>query len=229
MFEPQATGAYFQQLIETNVEEARRQLVHLAKTDRSHFLEVNHALLQEPSMLIKKIALLLLHLYGVPHDTFVEGKALEALYVPELQEAAFLALGRVATPATLPLLFSYAHQNSFDALNALRRLVTTEEDKQHLLMLARKYILSEMYCLREKAFEIFQRCSSVEAEEEVLLKAASRYTDELVIDALGDASSNVEDFLQQQKNKYSEGTLAHYSFSLALEKLQERIAAQERK
>lgn len=227
MFEPQATGAYFQQLIETNVEEAYRQLIYLAKTDRSHFLEVSHALLEEPSVLIKQTALKLLHMYGIPHDEFVEAKALEALYVPELQEVAFLALGKVATPATFPLLFSYAHQNSFDALDALRRLVTTEEDKQHLLVLARKYILSEMYRLREKALEILQRYSSAEGEEDVLLKAASRYTDELVIDALGDASPNVVSFLQQQKDKYLQGTAEHQDFSFALEKLQKRIAAQQ--
>src|SRR5215469_2523560 len=175
----------YRNIILTDDRVARQQLTHLARNDHERFIELCHQLLQDSSEVVQRIILLLLGQQGDKHDSVAEVSALAALSHPELQRWGFFALSRVATSAALPKLFFYAQKGTPHALEALNEQVTIDEDKKSLLQLARQLLLSQQYQIREEALNTLLKHSSATAEEDLLLKAAQLYYDELVINALG--------------------------------------------
>ena len=76
----------------------------LEHNDHARFIEVCHQLLQNASLRVKKLILLLIGQYGDKDDHVVEKVALEALASPDLQIWAWQALKRVATIEAVPAL-----------------------------------------------------------------------------------------------------------------------------
>lgn len=198
---------------------ARQQLTDLARNDHERFIELCYQLLHDPSEVVQRIILLLLGQQGDKHDSTAEVAALTALSHPKLQRWAFFALSRVATSAALPTLFLYAQKGTPYALEALNKQVITQEDIQQLLQLARHFLLSQEYQLREEALNILLKHSNAAAEEGLLLQAAQLYYDELVIHALGSASIQVLLDLKALLRTVPPGTAEYHDISRALEKL----------
>jgi len=219
--------ANYRSVILSDAQKGRHQLARLAKEDHPTFLELCHRLLNDPSMHVRNQILFLLGHYGTEHDPVAEAKALEAVTVPELQEGASFALGRIASPGSFPLLFQYAQAGSPYALHVLWRRVTTEEDKQHLLQIARQHLLSPVYRLREEALYALHKYSSTATEEDLLLRAAQVYYDELVIDALSEATERVLPALEELLRTVPVNTTEYNEISSALERLKQRLSAQD--
>jgi hypothetical protein len=222
----QEVGAY-RSVILSDAKKGRHQLARLAKEDHPTFLELCHRLLNDPSMHVRDEILFLLGHYGTEHDPVAEAKALEAVTVPELQEGAAFALGRIASPGSIPLLFQYAQEGSPYALHALWRRVATEEDKQHLLQIARQHLLSPVYRLREEALSALYTYSSAAAEEDLLLRAAQLYYDELVIDTLSEATERIVPALEELLGTVPVNTAEYNDILSALERLKQRISAHD--
>ena len=215
---------YYHRLILDDHKAARRQLAELEKQDHAHFVELCHQLLFDPSTAVQNVGFLCLGQYGDSNDQVVETRALEALGNPEIRRRALFALGRVATPTALPVLFTYAQAGIPEALEALRRLVTTQDEKQRLLELARQYLLSPDYPLREEALNVLLKRSSAAAEEELLIAAVRMYYDELFIQALGKATVRAMPALEELLTTVRPDTAEHHDISRALEKLKKQTA-----
>jgi hypothetical protein len=218
---------YYRSIILADEKKGGQQLARLARKDRATFLEACHHLLDDSSVRVRDTILFLLGHNGSEHDQIAEAKALEAVTVPELQEGASFALGRIASPGSFPLLFQYAQEGSSYALQALWRRVATEEDKQHLLQIARQHLLSPVYRLREEALSALQKYSSVAAEEDLLLRAARLYYDELVIGTLSEATERVVPALEELLGTVPANTAEYNDISSALERLKQRISAND--
>src|SRR5712691_5274991 len=91
---------------------ARRHLTHLATHAHATFIELCHQLLGDPAVRVQWVVFDLLGHYGDRNDLVAEASALQALSHPELQGNALIALGRVATPAALPVLFTFAEHGA---------------------------------------------------------------------------------------------------------------------
>jgi hypothetical protein len=212
----------YRNVILTDDRVARKHLTDLARNDHERFIELCHQLLQDPSEVVQRIILLLLGQQGDKHDSVAEGSALMALSHPKLQRWAFFALSRVATPAALPTLFLSAQKGIPYALDALNEQVTTDEDKKRLLQLARQLLLSQHYQLREEALNTLLKHSSAAAEEDFLLKAAQIYYDELVMNALGNATLKVLPPLEEELATLPPGTAEYHDIARAIQKLKKQ-------
>jgi len=165
----------------------------LAKQDHAAFLDLCTKLLMDED---KEVRLGLLHilshyaqrepvltqlLIGSPFmDSVVEDKAL-------LNET-LCALARIGTRDALPTLYRYALTGSECALRGFGWLVRTEREVQVAIRIARTYLTSPEYSLRETALFLLQRRSAIEKEEELILEAVRLYKDELFIEALREAT-----------------------------------------
>lgn len=176
---------HYRQDLLHNETEAVKQLIQLDKRDHVHFLALCYCLLDNQSLSIQEAVLTLLGQRSERGDKEAEKKALAALATPSLQSTAAFVLEFVgsSTPSTIQPLFALAEQEVPEALSALQKLVETEEDRQKILQLARRYMIHPVYRLREEALQALLWFSHSTGEEEILLNAARMYYDELVFDA----------------------------------------------
>jgi hypothetical protein len=223
----QETVESYRSLILSDQKKARWELTQLARMDHTTFRELCHHLLNDTSLSVRDTIFFLLGHFASEPDQEIQAKALEALTVPELQEGAAFVLGRIASALAFPPLFEYAQAGSPYALHVLWRRVTTEEDKQAVLRLARGHLISPVYRLREEALSALLKYSSAAAEENVLLSAARCYYDELVIGALSEATAKAIPALEELLGTVPPGSTEYYELSSALERLRKRSSAPE--
>lgn len=210
----------------------RRVFRQLAAEEHSQFINIWHTLLKDPEIKIQQEVLLLLARYGDRDDPIAEAAAREARNIPELEYSALLALGRIGTAETVPLLFEYAkrdleHPESGEhyqiALVCLAKQARTAEQKQQALHLARESLLSRHYRSRDVALRALNILSTAAAEEDLLLKVYRMYYDELVVWALGAASPRMlpilYELLAEVEPKYAE----HGEILCAIQRMETRM------
>lgn len=210
----------------------RRVFRQLAVEKHSQFINIWHTLLKDSEIRILHEVLLLLARLGDQDDPIAAAAAREALNIPELQYSALLALGRIGTAETVPLLFEYARRDLEHpedgehhqiALVCLAKQVRTAEQKQQALHLARESLLSGHYPSRDVALRALNILSTAAAEEDLLLQVYRMYADELVAWALGAASHRMlpilYELLAEVEPKYAE----HGDILRAIERMKTRM------
>src|SRR5258708_8500377 len=120
---------------------------------------------------VQGTALLLLGGNGAGDDPGAEAAAVAALHNAECRDAAWAALGRVATPATFPLLLAEAEAGSSWALRAAQAQARVGEQRQQVLELARCKLFADDVSMRERAMEALRAFSTPPAEEDLLFAA----------------------------------------------------------
>jgi hypothetical protein len=181
----------WQEAILHNADDARQGLRLLNERDHASYICVARQLMQDADTTVRHEALLTWAFYGDPNDAEVEVVAIDALQIPELRNAALVALKQAGTPAAFPFLLSYASQGFEYALHAAAWQARTPQQRQQVLELARKQLFFKSARVRTMAVRVIRRLSSPEREEQLLLKAARRHLDEMVIYALRWASNDV--------------------------------------
>jgi len=167
--------------------EIANKMNDLAREDHEAFLALCRRLIQDKELEVRRGLLLAVSRY-TQKDRELEQLLIEyALEEEALQNAALLVLARIATRAALPTLYRYASNGQVWALSGVNRLVRTEREVQAAIHLARRYLLSPEYRLRETALRVLRRHSSIKQEMDLLLEAVRLYKDELFIEALEDA------------------------------------------
>jgi hypothetical protein len=218
---------YREQLL-TEQNTAQRLLIQLARTDHERFLAICSALLGEGSEIpVQQTVFSLLGQYG-QRDDFAEEKALDALHVPELETAALLALGRVGSAKSVPILFRYAEQGVAEALVSLHRLGNrfplSYADEQKLVQLARAFVFSQDFYLIDVALGVLLRHSSIDREEQLLLQAAQKNYHEGILDVLGSyATPAVLPGLRAMLSRVSKGYVEFTDTSDAIEQITRRF------
>ncbi len=197
-------------------------LLDLEKEDHQRFLQVCYQLADDPSYSVRWKVLALLGQKGDRGDAQAEAKAVEALAIPELVDVALSALGWVGTSTVLSTLFSYAQAGVPEGVRAVRRQVVKEEDTQTLVQLARQFITSPIYALREEALVVLTRLSSAEKEADYLLEAARLYYDELVLDVLGDATAKVLPALEKLQANFPVASAQYEDIQHAITRIKQR-------
>jgi hypothetical protein len=198
---------------------AQQELVALESRDHRACMQVCLALLTGPALEVKRAALLLLKQRGDPSDARIEAGVLTLLDQPMLKDDALAALARVATRAALPVLFAHAERGSAPALAALHTLAHSDDERAHLLRVARQQLFSQNSATREQSLAILRALSSLAAEEELLLRATRRYYDVFIIQAVGETSGSVLPALQQLLPRFSITSAEHHALSLAIRRL----------
>jgi hypothetical protein len=168
--------ARFKNLVVSDIERWR-QIVSILLADEIYEIRFGTLkLLQSIKMRDTKLSLLVMHI---------------ALEEPLLMDEAFHALWRVATHTILPQIMQFAEKGHAEALYMARHLLRSPEEIQRGITVARTYLLSEEYALREASLFLLQKYSSMETEAQLVLDAAQKYLDELFIDALKEAPPEV--------------------------------------
>lgn len=206
---------------------AQRALDQLEQTDHRRFVVLCRDLADGASEHVKRVALRKLGQRGDRDDALAEAIALRALDIPDLQDTALFAVGRVGTAQSFPVLLTYAQSGSFTALAAAADQVRTPTEANQLLALARKYVLapgSQGFQLRAHALPILLRYSSAEAEQDLLLTAARRYADDFVIKALGDAPVAVLEDVRELRLIYPQDSVEYKALSRTIDQLERRKA-----
>jgi HEAT repeat protein len=182
---------------------AKVALRQMEETNHAEFVELCHSLLEAESLAVRDTVLTMLGALGDQNDSFAETAAIAALQEPELRSAALFALGRVGTPRSFNILYSYAsserfperqvHFTSWDtywALESVACQARTDEQHEKVRTLARQRMLVPVFKIREAATNALLTVSSVKAEEETLVATARRYPDPWIFEALATASPN---------------------------------------
>jgi hypothetical protein len=219
----------YRSLILTDAEEAQKQLRDLARLDYATFVAYCHRMLTDEDWQVRDVAFIVFGQRGKEPDPFIEAKALQDLAIPDLHAAAAFVLEMVGSsaPTTVQTLFTCAENGSYQALAALQRRVESQQDRERLLELARRHILSPIYYLREQALFVLTRLSTASKEEEWLLQAARLYYDELVIDALGNASPRVLPALEQLLSTVPSDCVEYRDLYDAVSRIKARMATSE--
>jgi hypothetical protein len=202
--------------------ETRYRLRELNARDHASYIRVARQLMRDMDTTVRHEALLTWAFYGDPNDADVEAVAIDALQVPELRNASFVALRRAATPAAFPVLLSYADQGYEYALQAAAWQARTPQQRQVVLALARKQLFSEHARVRTMAVHMVCRLSRPEQEENLLLRAAQRHPDEMVIYALRRASRKVLPALREMLAEIGLGYAESKDLAKAIEAIESR-------
>ncbi len=187
----------WRQRILADKEYGRGALEHLERENRQRFLEICRLLVGDVSPKVQRTALLLLAAKGDADDPAAEAAAVAALHNAECRDAAWAALGRVATPATFPLLLAEAEAGSSWALRAAQAQARVGEQRQQVLELARCKLFADDVSMRERAMEALRAFSTPPAEEDLLLAAVRRFSDESIFEALCFATPRVLPMLEE--------------------------------
>lgn len=207
---------------------AKQALDHLEREAHPQFVAICHALLQDASPIVQQVLLSLLGQHGDRDDAVAEAGAVAALPIPELQEVALFALGTVGTPASFPILLTYVRQGAREALEAAAKQARTEEERQVVLELAREQLFSPARpyrnaYLREEAVGVLRALSSIVEEEAILLRAAQRYYDMFVIEALAEGTPSILPALEDMLGRFPPGYAEYQDISYAIEGIRRRM------
>jgi hypothetical protein len=172
-------------------------LKHIDEHDHAAFVDLCHQLLRDPTPSIQEAVLGALGHLGDPDDGIGEAAALRALDEPTLHDVALIALARIATPAAFPLLLAHAQVAGAWALRAVAWQARTAEQHQLVLELARQLLFAESRHIRTMAVRILTGLSRPDQEEDILLEAARRHMDEIVIASLGQATPRMLPAMRQ--------------------------------
>ncbi|GCE28538.1 hypothetical protein KDA_40220 [Dictyobacter alpinus] len=107
-----------------------------------------------------------------------------ALKEEGLREEALFALWTKDTYKVLPQILEFAEKGYYQALTMARYLLRTPEEIHQGIAIARKYLLSEDYEVREASLFLLQKYASIPEEAPLILAAVQKYLDELFISAL---------------------------------------------
>src|SRR5260221_1300692 len=146
----QEIGQWRQKLLSTR-EPTLDELDRLRIQERDRYLTLCRALAWDSSASIRLIALRQLGYYGERNDSAAEAAALDAATDPadpEVGNAALLALGTVATPRAFPTLLSVAVSGGYLGLEAAAKQARTPGQRESIVQLARRFVLSEDVQLR---------------------------------------------------------------------------------
>lgn len=202
---------------------AFQALQHLDERDHAAFVGLSHQLLQDPALPIQEAALGALGELGDADDAIGEAAALRALDEPPLHEVALIALAKIATPAAFPLLLARAQAGDGWALRAVAWQARTAEQRQRVMELSRLLLFADSPRLRTMAVRVLNGLSSPDQEEDLLLEAARRYHDEIVIGSLEEATPRVLPALRQMLADLRPGTAEAGDVERAIDALERKV------
>jgi hypothetical protein len=159
----------------------------LATTDREAFLDLCQRLLRDQDQAVRHGLLQVLSEYTQKDRELAQILMEQALGEEVLINAALFVLSRIGTREALPTLGYYAKNGRAWALGGVDRLVRTEREVQVAVRLARQYLLSPEYRMREIALDLLRHHSTIEQEQDLILEAIRLYKDEVFIAELEDA------------------------------------------
>ncbi len=212
----------WRQRILADEEYGRGALEQLERENRQRFVELCRSLAGDVVSTVQRSALLLLATNGEADDAAAEAVAIADLHNPDLRDAAWRALGRVATPTVFPLLLAEASAGSSEALHAAQAQARTGEQRAQVLELARRKLLADDFLMRERAMEVIRAFSTSAAEEDLLVEALERHSDESFLEAICFATPRVLPRLEELLKRIGSGYVESYGIARAIRIIQYR-------
>lgn len=205
----------------------------LAQENRTYARQLALRLLEDERREVRLGAIKVLGSSKIRDDAFSMVLMTVAFKHKDLRKEALVALYGARTRRVLPQLLLFADKGYSSALYMVQPMLQTSEEIEQGIAIARKYIAAKDYELREAALFLLQRYSTMEVEGERVLGAVQKYTDELFIDGLKEASPEmVLEPLKLLRSRFPERSAEYGDLSSTITMLEQKkkeVDEQERK
>lgn len=197
----------------------------MSQEDSEQFAQLAIALARSPYPLVRVAALRLLGFYGRKDDKVAQDVAENNLGDAQTREEALRALGRVGTETAFAIVLTYAQEGNLRALWAAAEQARTKQQRDDIIQLARQFLLSNEVHLRMQALRCLRALSTIQADEDLLLKAAEQHPDELIFAAMRTASPAILPGLRRLRDRFPKGSAEYLDITDTIERVEARASA----